>query len=198
VLVLAPLHRRYCIKRVVVSTYQSVTGTGMKAVKQLMNERQGINGDKAYPYPIDMNCFPQGGTFTGNGYTTEELKLINETKKIIGDYSIGITCTVVRVPLTGGHSESVNVQFEKEYDLDELKMIISSAPGVVLQDDPDNQLYPMPLFAEGKDEVFAGRIRRDESASNAANLWIVSDNLRKGAATNAVQIAEYLLARKLV
>jgi len=197
VLVIAPLHKKYRISRLVVSTYQSVTGTGMKAVKQLMNERQGKTGEKAYPYPIDLNCIPHGGSFLENGYTTEEMKLINETRKIIGGYSIAVTCTVVRIPVTGGHSESVNICFENKIDLQEIKRIISETPGVVLQDNIGLLQYPMPLFAEGKDEVFAGRVRLDESLENSVNLWIVSDNLRKGAATNAVQIAEYLLTNRL-
>lgn len=198
VLVLAPLHKAFKIKRVVVSTYQSVTGTGQKAVMQLNNERAGINGERVYPHPIDLNLFPHGGVFDSNGYTSEEIKLLHETRKIIGDNSINVTATVVRVPVTGGHSEAVNVEFEKEYDLQEVLKILSRTKGVVVQDDPEKSIYPMPRYAEGRDEVFVGRIRRDESQPNSLNLWIVSDNLRKGAATNAVQIAAYLAENELV
>lgn len=198
VLVLKPLHSRYTIKRVVVSTYQSVTGTGVKAVTQMMNERKGIIGDMAYKYPIDMNAIPQVDVFLENGYTKEEMKMVNETKKIIGDDSIRLTATCVRIPTMGGHSEAVNIEFENDFDLSEVKKILSHAPGVVLQDDPSNFVYPMPLTAHDKDETFVGRIRRDETQPRTLNCWIVSDNLRKGAATNAVQIAEYLVAQKLV
>jgi aspartate-semialdehyde dehydrogenase len=197
VLALAPLHRNYRIRRIVVSTYQSVTGTGAKAVKQLENERNGIPGEMAYPHPIDLNIIPHGGFFIENGYTSEEVKLEKETRKIFGDQSIRVTATVVRVPVIGGHSEAVNVEFEKEFDLKEVHALVSSASGLVLQDDPFNNVYPMPLFSRGKDEVFVGRIRRDESQPNTLNLFIVSDNLRKGAATNAVQIAQYLLRQNL-
>ena len=192
VMVLAPLHLKYRIKRIVVATYQSVTGTGIRAVQQLENERKGIRGEMAYPHPIDLNLFPHGGNFLANGYTTEEVKLVNETQKILNDYSIRITATIVRVPVIGGHSEAVNIEFENDFVLDDVFALLSSTPGVVVQDNPAENLYPMPLFSQGRDEVFVGRIRRDESQSNSLNLWVVTDNLRKGAATNAVQIAEYL------
>jgi len=197
VMVLAPLHARYHIKRIVAATYQSVTGTGVRAVKQLENERQGIKGEMAYPHPIDLNLFPHGGNFLPNGYTTEEEKLVNETRKILNDYSIRITATIVRVPVIGGHSEAVNIEFEKDFILEEVVSLLSGFPGIVVQDDPGRNLYPMPLFSKGRDEVFVGRIRRDESQPNSLNLWVVADNLRKGAATNAVQIAEYLYSRQL-
>ncbi len=197
VMALAPLHKRYRIKRIVVSTYQSITGTGMKAVQQLRDERAGIAGEKVYPYQIDMNLFPHGGTFEPNGYTTEEMKLLNETRKILRDPDIAVTATVVRVPVTGGHSEAVNVEFYEEFDLEEVRRLLEEMPGVVLQDDPAHNVYPMPLFAEGKDEVFVGRVRRDESQARTLNLWVVADNLRKGAATNAVQIAQWVQARFL-
>lgn len=193
VLVLNPLHKKYKIKRVVVSTYQSVTGTGVKAVQQMQNERENTKGEMAYKYPIDKNAIPQIDVFTENGYTKEEMKMVNETRKIIGDNSIQLTATCVRIPVVGGHSESVNIEFENEFDIDEVKAILSKAPGLVLQDDVDSFVYPMPLTAHEKDDTFVGRIRRDESQPNTLNCWIVSDNLRKGAATNAVQIAEYLL-----
>jgi aspartate-semialdehyde dehydrogenase len=198
VVVLNPLHKHYIVKRVVVSTYQSVTGTGKKAVDQLMNERAGIDGPKAYPHPIDLNILPHIDVFLDNGYTKEEMKMVNETKKIMGDDSIRVTATTVRVPTIGGHSESVNVEFAKDFDLEEVRQILSHAPGVVLMDDPKNNVYPMPIVSHGKDETFVGRIRRDESQPNTLNMWIVADNLRKGAATNAVQIAEYLLTNQLV
>lgn len=198
VLVLKPLHDKYKIKRVVVSTYQSVTGTGVKAVDQLMNERKGIKGDMAYKYPIDLNAIPQVDVFLDNGYTKEEMKMVNETKKIIGDSSISLTATCVRIPTVGGHSEAVNIEFENDFGLDDVKTLLSKAPGVVLQDNPSEFLYPMPLTAHDKDETFVGRIRRDETQANTMNCWIVSDNLRKGAATNAVQIAEELMRRKLL
>ena len=198
VVALAPLHKKYKIKRVVVSTYQSVTGTGVKAVKQLENERKGISGDMAYPHPIDLNCFPHGGSFEDNGYTSEETKLVNETRKIIGDQSIQLTSTVVRIPVYGGHSEAVNIEFENDFELTELKKLLADSPGITLQDDPEKNIYPMPKYAHGKDEVFVGRIRRDFSQPKSLNLWIVSDNLRKGAATNAVQIAEYLVKNKMI
>ncbi|MDQ6901739.1 MAG: aspartate-semialdehyde dehydrogenase [Bacteroidota bacterium] len=198
VLVLNPLHKKYKIKRVVVSTYQSVTGTGVKAVQQMMNERDNIKGEMAYKYPIDKNAIPQIDVFTDNGYTKEEMKMVNETRKIIGDDSIQLTATCVRIPVMGGHSESLNIEFENDFDLDEVKELLSNAPGVVLQDDIANFVYPMPLTAHEKDDTFVGRIRRDESQPNTLNCWIVSDNLRKGAATNAVQIAEWLLAEKLI
>ena len=198
VLVLQPLHKKYTIKRVVVSTYQSVTGTGVKAVQQMMNERSNIAGDMAYKYPIDKNAIPQIDVFTDNGYTKEEMKMLNETRKIMGDQSIQLTATCVRIPVIGGHSESVNIEFENDFDIEEVKNILSKAPGIVVQDDIENFVYPMPLSAHEKDETFVGRIRRDESQPNTLNCWIVSDNLRKGAATNAVQIAEYLLSKGLI
>src|SRR5258705_2667243 len=198
VVALNPLHEKYGIKRIVVSTYQSVTGTGVKAVTQLLNERKGIDGERAYKYPIDLNVIPQIDVFLDNGYTKEEMKMVKETCKIMRDDTIRVTATTVRIPVVGGHSESVNVEFEKDFDLDEVKNILSNSPGVIVQDDPANQLYPMPMDAHEKDEVFVGRLRRDESQPNTLNMWIVSDNLRKGAATNTVQIAEYLVARKLV
>lgn len=199
VVALKPLHDKYKIKRVVVSTYQSVTGTGVKAVKQMMDERSGVHdGDKAYPYTIDMNALPHIDVFLDNGYTKEEMKMVNETKKIMGDNSIQVTATTVRIPVMGGHSESVNITFEKDFDLDEVRDLLRKAPGVVVVDDVKNNKYPMPLHAHDKDEVFVGRIRRDESFPNSLNMWIVADNLRKGAATNAVQIAHYLLKNGLL
>lgn len=195
VLVLSPLHKRYHIKRIVVSTYQSVTGTGVKAVDQLVNERKGLSGDKAFPHQIDLNVLPHIDVFMGNGYSREEMKMVNETRKIMGDNSIQLTATCVRVPALGGHSESVNVEFEKDFDLKEVFTILSNTAGVVVQDDPANNIYPMPITAQDKDDTFVGRIRRDESRANSMNCWIVSDNLRKGAATNAVQIAETLLEK---
>jgi len=198
VVALNPLYKKYKIKRVVVSTYQSVTGTGVKAVTQLMNERNGMAGERAYKYPIDLNAIPQIDVFLENGYTKEEMKMVNETKKIMRDDSIRVTATTVRIPVIGGHSESVNVEFENEFDLDEVKKLLCNAPGVVLVDDPSKQLYPMPMDAHEKDEVFVGRLRRDETQPKTLNMWIVSDNLRKGAATNAVQIAEYLLKQGLL
>jgi aspartate-semialdehyde dehydrogenase len=198
VVALQPLHKRYQIKRIVVSTYQSVTGTGVKAVTQLMNERQNILGEMAYKYPIDMNAIPQIDVFMDNAYTKEEMKLVNETKKIMGDDTIRLTATTVRIPVIGGHSEAVNVEFENEFEIEELISILKQAPGVIVQDDIHNQIYPMPMNAHDKDEVFVGRIRRDESQPKTLNLWVVSDNLRKGAATNAIQIAEYLVEKKLI
>ena len=198
VLVLKPLHDKYKIKRVVVSTYQSVTGTGVKAVQQMMNERNGISGEMAYKYPIDQNAIPQVDSFLPDGYTKEEMKMVNETKKIIGDDSIAVTATCVRIPTMGGHSESVNIEFENDFDLDEVRSILGNTPGVVLQDSPENFIYPMPLTAHDKDETFVGRIRRDHTQPNTLNCWIVSDNLRKGAATNAVQIAEELIKMGLL
>ena len=198
VVALQPLHKKYSIKRVIVSTYQSVTGTGKKAVDQLYNERQGREGEMAYKYQIDLNAIPQIDVFLDNGYTKEEMKMVKETCKIMGDDSIKVTATTVRIPVMGGHSESVNIEFENEFDLAELKQLLSEAPGVIVQDDTAQQLYPMPLWAHEKDEVFVGRIRRDETQPNTVNMWIVSDNLRKGAATNAVQIAEYLVEQGLL
>lgn len=198
VLCLAPLHKLYKIKRVVVSTYQSVTGTGVKAVTQLQNERNNIKGETAYPYPIDMNVIPHIDVFLENGYTKEEMKMVNETKKILSNDSIKITATTVRIPVMGGHSESVNIEFEKPFDLTVIKNTLNNEQGIVVLDNPAKSEYPMPLFAQGKNEVFVGRIRRDESLENGINMWIVADNLRKGAATNAVQIAEYLVENKLV
>lgn len=198
VLVLNPLHQKYGLKRVVVSTYQSVTGTGKKAVDQLMNERAGIEGEMAYKYRIDMNAIPQIDVFLENGYTKEEMKMVNETRKIMRDDSIRLTSTTVRIPVMGGHSEAVNAEFERDFDIDEVKQLLAAAPGVVVTDNPAAQIYPMPMDAHEKDEVFVGRIRRDESQPNTLNLWVVSDNLRKGAATNAVQIAEYLAAKGML
>jgi aspartate-semialdehyde dehydrogenase len=199
VLALAPLHDKYKIKRIVVSTYQSVTGTGKDAVQQMMEERQGItNGIKVYPHKIDMNVLPHIDSFLDNGYTKEEMKMVNETRKILGDNSIGVTSTTVRIPTIGGHSEAVNVEFHNDFDLKEVREILENTPGVIVQDDVKNNVYPMPINSHGKDEVFVGRLRRDESQPNTLNMWIVSDNLRKGAATNAVQIAEFLMEKSLV
>lgn len=198
VVALKPLHEKYKIKRVVVSTYQSVTGTGVKAVDQLMNERQGIEGEMAYAYPIDLNVIPQIDVFQENGYTKEEMKMIKETQKIMGDDSIKVTATTVRIPVMGGHSESVNIEFENDFDLAEVRRLLENQEGILVVDDPANLKYPMPKDAHNRDEVFVGRIRRDESQPNTLNMWIVSDNLRKGAATNAVQIAEYLVAHHLI
>ena len=198
VVALNPLHKKYKIKRVVVSTYQSVKCTGVKAVSQLNNERNGDKGEMAYKYPIDLNVIPQIDVFLDNGYTKEEMKMVNETKKIMSDNSIAVTATTVRIPVMGGHSESVNIEFENEFELNDIFQIMKNTPGIILQDDPANQIYPMPMNAHQKDEVFVGRIRRDESQPKTLNMWIVADNLRKGAATNAVQIAEYLVKSKLV
>ncbi len=198
VMVLQPLHKRYGVKRVVVSTYQSVTGTGQKAVTELLSERAGGNRQGVYPYPIDMNILPHIDAFTENGYTKEEMKMVNETCKIMGDDSIRVTATTVRVPVMGGHSESVNIELHNDFNDQELRGILSSFPGVVLQDNPSVNEYPMPLYAAGKDQVFVGRLRRDYSQPNTLNCWIVADNLRKGAATNAVQIAEYLYQNALI
>ncbi|MEM9325042.1 MAG: aspartate-semialdehyde dehydrogenase [Bacteroidota bacterium] len=198
VLVLAPLHEKYRIKRVVVSTYQSVTGTGKEAVEQMTNERKGVDGPKVYPHAIDQNALPHIDIFYDNGYTKEEMKMVNETKKILNDDTVAVTATCVRIPAVGGHAEAVNIEFEEEFDLDELRGIIAQTEGVVIEDDPQNNVYPMPITAHGKDEVFVGRIRRDETQAKTVNLWIVADNLRKGAATNAVQIAEYMVERSLV
>jgi len=199
VVALKPLHDKYRIKRVVVSTYQSVTGTGVKAVEQMMNERNGItNGPMAYPYQIDLNVIPQIDVFETNGYTKEEMKMIKETRKIMGDESIRITATTVRIPVMGGHSESVNIEFESDFDVLEVRSLLEKTEGIIVVDDIDNLKYPMPKDAHEKDEVFVGRIRRDESLPNALNMWIVADNLRKGAATNAVQIAEFLVRKELI
>jgi aspartate-semialdehyde dehydrogenase len=199
VVALNPLHKKYKINRIVVSTYQSVSGTGKKAVDQLFNERNGVNdGPMAYKYQIDLNAIPQIDVFLENGYSKEEMKMVNETKKIMRDDNILVTATTVRIPVIGGHSESVNVEFANEFELNDVIETLKKAPGVVVQDDLSQQVYPMPLLAHEKDEVFVGRIRRDETRPNTLNLWIVSDNLRKGAATNAVQIAEYLLSKKLI
>lgn len=197
VVALNPLHKKYKIKRVVVSTYQSVTGTGKKAVDQLYNERDGIQGPMAYAYPIDLNIIPQIDVFLDNGYTKEEMKMVNETRKIMGDDSIRVTATTVRVPVIGGHSEAVNVEFENDFDVNEVREILTNSFGVIVKDDVKNLQYPMPIDSHNRDEVFVGRLRRDESQPNTLNMWIVSDNLRKGAATNAVQIAEYLQKENL-
>lgn len=198
VMALAPLHKAFGIKRIVISTYQSITGTGVKAVEQLNNEMEGTSGTMAYPHPIHKNALPHCDVFLENDYTKEEMKLVHETHKILGDSSIGITATAIRIPVVGGHSESVNLEFEKPYTLDEIRRLLEQTPGVVVLDNPEKNAYPMPIHAEGKDEVFVGRIRRDESVENAVNLWIVADNLRKGAATNTIQIAEYLIQHQLV
>lgn len=198
VMALAPLHKKYKIKRIVVSTYQSISGTGMKAIKQLENELAGVKGDMAYPYPIHKNALPHCDVFEDNGYTKEEMKLVRETQKILNDKTISVTATAVRIPTSGGHSEAVNVEFEKDFEVSEIRSILNNTPGVVVQDNIDVNIYPMPIYANGKDDVFVGRIRRDESQPNTLNLWIVSDNLRKGAATNTIQIAEYLLKNKLI
>jgi aspartate-semialdehyde dehydrogenase len=198
VVALKPIYDQYGIIRIVVSTYQSVTGTGKKAVDQLLNERSGIKGDMAYPHRIDLNILPHVDVFLENGYTKEEMKMIQETRKILGDEHLAITATTVRVPTMGGHSESVNVTLGMPYKLDDIKQLLNTSPGVTLQDDPQNNIYPMPIWAEGKDDVFVGRLRVDESLENTINMWIVSDNLRKGAATNAIQIAEYLFQNKLL
>lgn len=198
VMVLNPLHQKYKMKRVVISTYQSVSGTGLKAVQQLENEMAGVSGDMAYPYPINRNALPHCDVFLENGYTKEEMKLAREPQKIMNDRTFSITATAVRIPTSGGHSEAVNVEFENDFELSEVRRILSETPGVVVQDNTETNTYPMPIFAHDKDDVFVGRIRRDESQRNTLNLWIVADNLRKGAATNAVQIAEYLVAKQLV
>ena len=198
VMVMSPLHEKYKIKRVVISTYQSITGTGVKAVQQLENEKNGVDGEMAYPYPINQNCLPHCDVFEENGYTKEEMKLVNEPKKILGDVSFNITATAVRVPVVGGHSEAINIEFENDFDLGEVRKLLHETDGITLQDNPDTNTYPMPIYAKDKDAVFVGRIRRDESQPNTINMWVVTDNLRKGAATNAVQIAEYLVEHKLV
>ena len=198
VMALAPLHVKYKLRRIVVATYQSVTGTGKDAVQQLMDERNGVAGNKVYPYPIDLNALPHIDVFLENGYTKEEMKMVNETRKILGDDSIGVTATTVRVPTIGGHSEAVNAEFHKNFDLKEVRSILDATPGVVVMDDVKNNVYPMPILSKGRDEVFVGRIRRDESQPNTLNMWVVADNLRKGAATNAVQIAEFMMENNLV
>ena len=198
VMALAPLHKKYNIKRVVVSTYQSVSGTGVKAVEQMENEIAGIKGEMAYPYPIHKNAIPHCDVFEDNGYTKEEMKLVNETQKILNDKTIAVTATAVRIPTAGGHSESINVEFHNDFDLSEVRQLLNETDGVTLQDNLDVNVYPMPMYAHGKDDVFVGRIRRDGSQPNTLNLWVVSDNLRKGAATNTVQIAEYLIKNALV
>jgi aspartate-semialdehyde dehydrogenase len=197
VMALSPLHNKYKMKRVVVSTYQSVSGTGVKAVQQLENEINGVDGEMAYPYPIGRNALPHCDVFLENGYTKEEMKLAMEPQKILGDNSFAITATAVRIPTAGGHSESVNVQFENDFELQEVRTLLSKTEGVTVQDNTDTNTYPMPIYANGKDDVFVGRIRRDETQENSLNMWIVSDNLRKGAATNTIQIAEYLVANIL-
>jgi len=198
VLALSPLHSKYKIKRLVVSTYQSITGTGVKAVKQLENELAGVKGEMAYPYPIHQNALPHCDVFENNGYTKEEMKLVRETQKILDDRTIAVTATAVRIPTAGGHSESVNIEFENDFDVNEVRRLLHNTEGVTVQDNPDVNVYPMPIYANGKDDVFVGRIRRDESQPNSLNMWIVSDNLRKGAATNAIQIAEYLSTKNLL
>jgi aspartate-semialdehyde dehydrogenase len=198
VVALAPLHKKYKIKRIVVSTYQSITGTGVKAVKQLENEIAGIKGEMAYPYPIHQNAIPHCDVFEDNGYTKEEMKLVRETQKILDDRTIAITATAVRIPTAGGHSEAINVEFENDFDLTEVRHLLNESPGIVVQDNIDVNTYPMPIYAHGKDDVFVGRLRRDGSQRKTLNLWVVSDNLRKGAATNTIQIAEYLLKQKLL
>jgi len=197
VLALKPLHEKYGVERVVVSTYQSISGSGVKATRQMENERNNDPGEMAYPYPIDKNCLPHCDDFLDNGYTKEEMKLTNETKKIL-DPNINVTATAVRVPVAGGHSEAVNVQFSKDFDLAEVRRLLHNEPGITLKDDPATNVYPMPLYAEGKDDVFVGRLRRDESQANTLNMWVVSDNLRKGAATNTVQIARLIMEKGLV
>ncbi|MFC6861427.1 aspartate-semialdehyde dehydrogenase [Zunongwangia atlantica] len=195
---LKPLHDKYTIKRAVVSTYQSITGTGVKAVQQLENEYENKEGEMAYPYPIHRNALPHCDVFQDNGYTKEEMKLTNETKKILGDDSVSVTATAIRIPVVGGHSESVNLEFVNDFEESDVRKLLNDFPGVTVQDNPDTNTYPMPIYAEGKNDVFVGRIRRDYSQPNSLNLWVVADNLRKGAATNAVQIAEYLMENKLV
>ncbi len=198
VVALAPLHKKYKIKRLVISTYQSITGTGVKAMQQLENEYAGEKGEMAYPYPIHRNALPHCDVFEDNGYTKEEMKLVNETRKIFNDNTIAITATAVRIPVVGGHSESINVEFENDFDIAEVRKILHEADGVTLKDNPDTNTYPMPIYAHGHDDVFVGRLRRDESQPKTLNMWVVSDNLRKGAATNTIQIAEYLMAHDLV
>lgn len=198
VMALSPLHKKYKIKRLVISTYQSISGTGVKAVQQLENEYRGIKGEMAYPYPIHRNALPHCDVFEENGYTKEEMKLVRETQKILSDNTIAVTATAVRIPVAGGHSESINVEFENEFDVSEVRKILHDTEGVTVKDNLDTNTYPMPIYAEGKDDVFVGRIRRDESQENTLNMWVVSDNLRKGAATNTIQIAEFLIANDLI
>jgi aspartate-semialdehyde dehydrogenase len=198
VMALAPLHKKYKMRRVIVSTYQSVSGTGVKAVQQLENEISGLKGEMAYPYPIHKNAIPHCDVFEANGYTKEEMKLAREPQKILDDRTFSVSATAVRIPTAGGHSESVNVEFHNDFDLSEVRKLLNTTPGITVQDNPDTNTYPMPMYANGKDDVFVGRLRRDETQPNTLNMWIVSDNLRKGAATNAVQIAEYLVDKKLV
>jgi len=198
VMALAPLHKEFKIKRLIISTYQSITGTGVKAVRQLDQEAQGLELERAYPHPIHKNALPHCDVFLENDYTKEEMKLVHETHKILDDDQMGITATAVRIPVVGGHSESINVEFEKNFDVPSIREMLQQTPGLIVQDNPEGDLYPMPLNAEGKDEVFVGRIRRDTSHPNALNMWIVADNLRKGAATNTIQIAEYLIANQLI
>ena len=195
---LAPLKKTYGINRIIVSTYQSITGTGVKAVKQLENEYNDIKGDMAYPYPIHRNALPHCDVFMDNGYTKEEMKLVNETHKILADDSIGVTATAIRIPVVGGHSESINIQLKSQFELHDVRKLLHESPGIVVQDNPDTNTYPMPIYAQGKDEVFVGRIRKDFSQENSLNLWVVSDNLRKGAATNTIQIAEYLITNDFI
>ena len=195
---LAPLKNKYGIKRIVVSTYQSITGTGVKAVQQLENEYNNVEGPMAYPYPIHRNALPHCDDFMNNGYTKEEMKLLNETHKIFGDESIGVTATAIRIPVVGGHSESVNVQLKREFELNDVRKLLYDSPGIIVQDNPETNSYPLPIYSEGKDEVFVGRVRRDFSQENSLNLWVVSDNLRKGAATNTIQIAEYLINKDYI
>ncbi|MDA0201171.1 MAG: aspartate-semialdehyde dehydrogenase [Bacteroidetes bacterium] len=195
---LSPLQEKYGIERIVVSTYQSITGTGVKAVQQLENEYKSEKGEMAYPYPIHRNALPHCDVFMENGYTKEEMKLVNETRKILNDDSIGITATAIRIPVVGGHSESINVELKNDFELEEVRNLLSESAGLVVQDNPATNTYPMPIYAEGKNEVYVGRIRRDESQPRTLNLWVVADNLRKGAATNTIQIAEYLLEKGLI
>ena len=198
VMALAPLHEKYRMKRVIISTYQSVSGTGKKAVNQLENEISGVQSEMAYPYPIHKNALPHCDDFEANGYTKEEMKLAREPQKILNDRSFSISATAVRIPTVGGHSESVNVEFKKDFDINTVRKILHETQGVTVQDNPDTNTYPMPIYANGKDDVFVGRIRRDETLEKTLNMWIVSDNLRKGAATNAIQIAEYLIDENLI
>jgi aspartate-semialdehyde dehydrogenase len=195
---LAPLQKKYGIQRIVVSTYQSITGTGIKAVQQLENEYKDKKGEMAYPYPIHKNAIPHCDVFMDNGSTKEEMKLVNETRKILNDDSIGVSATAIRIPVVGGHSESINIQLKEEFELEDIRKLLNDSPGLVVQDNPETNTYPMPIYAEGKNEVFVGRIRRDESQEKTLNLWVVADNLRKGAATNTIQIAEYLISKNLI